>query len=1263
MISIQNNLLAMNADRHLRMNSGKNAKTTEKLSSGYRINRAADDAAGLAISEKMRRQIRGLMQATANARDGVSYVQTADGAMEEVHNVLQRMSELSLKSLNDTLSESDRAALNAELDQLRTEIDRINQDTEFNEQSVFEEHEPSYYQLVGNRRWNDNQEHTVSDAANDLNIHLPAGYSPSEYTLTVPPGVYTTQELIDEIDDALTEMSPANPGFVFEYTDKGFCKLNFESAKGLPTEISSVDGGLSYLLYDNYGGSSTVSLLGTTLFDATLPLYITSGKNDELGFYIEGKNSSDFVSMKIPAGAYNRSQMISLINENLSKNPAAAGVAAKEFGASGIQITGGDDISITGLKGNMFKLETTRPIYSSVFYDNVNYGDSTGGSYASIVGNAYYYSTQTAKFDITDANNTLRFRVNGNPDYTEIELSNKEYTIFELISEINTKLVDQGIEAKADYTSSYYLTFSSTIRGSESQLFFDTTPGSVYANTYETLFLTTKYLPRMSAGQNASLMGYADMSRGVSIDNRESFSFNIDNNTYTISNIGGDYKNNSQLVTKLNDYIQSAPAFAAIKDKIKFGTYGNGIAINAQNNEIQKIYFTGANKNATYQKLFVGENTTVNYGAYASQSGTVERPQGSTQPVIKPATASMTVPKDQLSKSFTIDNSCNQISLSVQGRTKTVTLNNGTYTMERLFAEIKSKIENSSDSDLKTVGVDFNSSTGKILFTSTPPLSTADGSWSIGIPWSTYESVSGNYAWKEILGTTTSSVLPYEREASQAFLATYDAIAEKNTIHSGNNELTVDTGDGPVTIHIAPAAYNSRDALKTALQQAIDSSALKDKVKADITSDGKLKLTPAGSKLNVSGSFYKDIILSKRTAAKPQSYTYTGAYTEKDYTPAYIIGRKDLTAEPVEIVAGANDTLTFDFTHKSGMTDSNSYELQMDITIPEGVYNGNELAAVLQKKIQDKFDEKGLKDFDIKASIGGFSTGVVGSNDDTALQIVVNRKAGREPDKGEYILDGIRGSAASFIFYKTTDTPKETYIAGTKNITNGISFKPGQNTLTLFADSTPYQYTFPENTAYTAEEFVRLLNDMFTNGDDNGNTAPLEASIENGALKIAHQVVGSHTITDIGGSARNTLFFEEGGRDSRDPMTILVSAEAGDTIEIPRVRVSSCALKINSITISRPKYAEKAVKRIKEAINLVSSRRSVYGAIQNRLEHTINNNNNVIENTQASESLIRDTDVAGKVMENAVNHILMQTSQAMLAQANQMGQVAVRLLG
>jgi len=130
---VQHNLTAMNSNRMLGITTKTQAKATEKLSSGYKINRAADDAAGLAISEKMRKQIRGLTQASANAQDGISAVQTAEGALTEVHDMLQRMNELAVKAANGTMSESDRAAIQNEVDQLVTEIDRVSNTTKFNE--------------------------------------------------------------------------------------------------------------------------------------------------------------------------------------------------------------------------------------------------------------------------------------------------------------------------------------------------------------------------------------------------------------------------------------------------------------------------------------------------------------------------------------------------------------------------------------------------------------------------------------------------------------------------------------------------------------------------------------------------------------------------------------------------------------------------------------------------------------------------------------------------------------------------------------------------------------------------------------------------------------------------------------------------------------------------------------------------------------------------------------------------------------------------
>ena len=139
MLTIKSNMHAWNAGRHLNLNTNRNAKVAEKLSSGYRVNRAADDAAGLSISEKMRRQIRGLTQASANAQDGISMVQSAEGALNELHEMLQRANELAVKAANGTLSDGDRDLVDAEIQQIKAEIDKVADHTVFNEKKLFPE--------------------------------------------------------------------------------------------------------------------------------------------------------------------------------------------------------------------------------------------------------------------------------------------------------------------------------------------------------------------------------------------------------------------------------------------------------------------------------------------------------------------------------------------------------------------------------------------------------------------------------------------------------------------------------------------------------------------------------------------------------------------------------------------------------------------------------------------------------------------------------------------------------------------------------------------------------------------------------------------------------------------------------------------------------------------------------------------------------------------------------------------------------------------
>jgi flagellin len=135
---VQHNLTAMNANRQLGITTNAQAKSSEKLSSGYKINRAGDDAAGLTISEKMRSQIRGLNKASSNAEDGVSLIQVAEGALNETHSILQRMNELATQAANDTNTSADRGAIQSEIDQLASEISRIASTTQFNTMNLID---------------------------------------------------------------------------------------------------------------------------------------------------------------------------------------------------------------------------------------------------------------------------------------------------------------------------------------------------------------------------------------------------------------------------------------------------------------------------------------------------------------------------------------------------------------------------------------------------------------------------------------------------------------------------------------------------------------------------------------------------------------------------------------------------------------------------------------------------------------------------------------------------------------------------------------------------------------------------------------------------------------------------------------------------------------------------------------------------------------------------------------------------------------------
>ena len=334
---VQHNLTAMNSNRMLGITSKSQAKATEKLSSGYKINRAADDAAGLSISEKMRKQIRGLTQASANAQDGISAVQTAEGALTEVHDMLQRMNELAVKAANGTNSQDDRDYIQAEVNQLVTEIDRVATTTKFNET----------YLLKGTNG-NDVGKLSYSDAATALAVgagdnkanYTDANFQGAEGTLTISALAANKQaEVTYDTDGSYNAAKIQINGKTYIYVS--------DFQKGTADNAKSVDDLLKELnAVDNQQAATDLSKLGqyikanetANVKDASVSL--TTGTDKVLEVKISAfadLNKGLDVSLHVGADS-TKDNKIGLTIEMMS---------ARGLNINGLEVNGADDSKAT----------------------------------------------------------------------------------------------------------------------------------------------------------------------------------------------------------------------------------------------------------------------------------------------------------------------------------------------------------------------------------------------------------------------------------------------------------------------------------------------------------------------------------------------------------------------------------------------------------------------------------------------------------------------------------------------------------------------------------------------------------------------------------------------------------------------------------------------------------------------------------------------------------------------------------------------------
>ena len=308
---VQHNLTAMNSNRMLGVTTKTQAKSTEKLSSGYKINRAADDAAGLSISEKMRKQIRGLTQASLNAQDGISTVQTAEGALNEVQDMLQRMNELAVKSANGTNSADDRSYIQNEIDQLVTEIDRVSTTTKFNET----------YLLQGDARG------TVSADAADQKIESKL----KKVELNAAAG----SELVagDVVLGKVTAEVANNAGgaLIGDLSGSVLNALN-DAKAGEITITQKQDAGKNLDQYEVKGGANGTDVVAT----------LTQAQLKTMGVNITAGTGANAGEMKIQL-KWNQTEQKDL-QAGLSIDAAADKVTADKLKASGLKV--GDEVKV-----------------------------------------------------------------------------------------------------------------------------------------------------------------------------------------------------------------------------------------------------------------------------------------------------------------------------------------------------------------------------------------------------------------------------------------------------------------------------------------------------------------------------------------------------------------------------------------------------------------------------------------------------------------------------------------------------------------------------------------------------------------------------------------------------------------------------------------------------------------------------------------------------------------------------------------------------
>lgn len=1211
---LQANLMALNANNRLKSNQTSLNKTLEKLSSGYRINRASDDAAGLTISEGMRAQIRGLKRATLNAQDALSFAQTSDAIVQGATAIVQRMRELAVQALNDTLVDSDRQALQKEIETLTKSIERLSTDSTYNDSlKSVEHHEPSYGMLTGNAQF-------------DGPIIIRTGWNDSltfiadneETTITIPAGTYESiHSLIDELDTILMEK---NPNIIIDVTDDNRVSVQIENAP----DIAKIKGNGSFLFYEYELGIQPGMIIGTTDFlnpDGTEgELHIYEGKNDKLSLYVGPTNKIDFT---FSPGKYTREEIINKLNGKLE----SSGAKASKYGERYIAISS-DKYVVTGLGGNMLEIDGI----TSILYDIADYGnvDKTQGYFQGSADLSSGVTIDQTNNELTLSANTL----NGSVEERTINLLNEdEETIHlsgaELVNRLQEKLDGAGLNVKVEITSGT-LKITSNYWGSGSNV---TIPQKIVEpSAFDTLFRRDHhyyYSANITQGRDnpAKISGnYRDRSTMAFDDTNNQLKIKIDNAEHIFTIPTGTYS-----AETLKDTLQQIFKDENFEMTLSLSDFGNRQAFSLSSNTHQLDYVN----NLAFDLIFGGDKVTYATIVQGRDGEPIYPTEGNVGEMIiekLPATAKGAV---NISGGLNVTDENNTLSFTLNGVNDSVSLENKYYSSTELIEELNAKLAGK--------GLLAKEEEGKLVLTTTEKGKGVTLYNVTGLAMERIDNTSPN-----VISTPTKT---------KAILTSHNSITSmRDTIivEPGKNEISFKYShegvDTEISFTVNAGIYTKEDFLQQfedAFNKAVTDANIDSHVSLTIDSRIRISANNSGADYQLlfnENEFFKEVF--NRLDIIYRGYSYSGVTREND--PAYIVGRQELP-NTIEIFPSNNDILTFDLTYKSS-------NYTIDVQVPPNTYTKSGFIAAFNTALEKSLENIGLPKDIVRAQIGApdGDLNVSNSNKFTLISPIYND--GRN-DNGEIKIEAVRGSGAYTYFYFSQGDAKPSHVVGIVDLSGGVTFEEGVNDeLFIDVDGETKMMKFPPG-EYMADEFLVLMNDVLT---DVGSG--LIASYDNGKLKLSYRENGPITIDGLAGSARDYLFFKTERRENQNSLRFQIGANEGQNIDFKRVTISDKLLRINTLSVETRERAEKALTRFDEAIKMLSEKSGHLGALQNRLEHVLNVNQVTKENLAASESVIRDVDMAKEMMKYVKQNLLLQSAQTMLAQANQSSESVLQLI-